>query len=55
MKKMTDRQKAVNDIYELQKGMEAKPYSRATVEKRVFFDKTNGTYRMIGKGYDYTA
>lgn len=47
------RKQAAKEIYELQKSMEAKPYSESTVYKRIFH--VGDVWRMYGCGYDYTA
>jgi len=49
------RAKAIAEIYDSRNGMEYKPYSYATVERKVYYDKSRDTFRMEGKGYDYTA
>lgn len=50
---MKTRKEAANEIYSLQKSLEARPFSYKTVYNRVY--NNNGSWRFIGRGYDYTA
>ena len=45
---------ATKEIFDLQKSMEARPLSIATIYKRVQ-KLPNGNWHLTGRGYDYTA
>jgi len=49
------RQKAISELFEIQKSEEYKPMSFSTVERKVYYDKHRDTFRLIGKSYDYTS
>lgn len=49
------RKEAAQQIYELQQSMEEHGYAYSTVYRRIFLDRDTGNWRLIGRGYDYTA
>lgn len=51
---MKTRIQAANEIHALQMSMEARPLSLSTVYNRIF-KTAAGVWRLVGRGYDYTA